>query len=106
MAKKREETKKCMLNEEKRHRPSVKRLKLERERRVEQGDKDYARAHTLSLTGDAHTKNRRMKERNLSARLTFTFFFFYPLTVYAVCLYLNKKRIHRKSKEKTKKEKI
>jgi hypothetical protein len=42
---------------------SVKRLKLERERHAEQGEKDYARAHTLFLTGDAHTNNKGMKER-------------------------------------------
>ena len=53
----------------KRHCPSVKRLKLERDRRVEQSDKDYARAHTMFLTGDAHTKNRNMK-RKKSVRTT------------------------------------
>lgn len=42
---------------------SVKRLKLKRERHVEQGEKDYARTGTLFLTDDADTKNRKVKER-------------------------------------------
>ncbi len=83
---------------------SVNRLKLERERRAKQGAKDYARARTLFLTGDAHTKN---KERSLCARLAFTFFslLFYPS--HRLCLYVDVwiKKIHRKSKKKKKKKK-
>jgi hypothetical protein len=61
---------------------SVKRLKLKRERHVEQGDKDYARVHSLFMAGDANTKNnkkKRVKEEESVRTTSFHLFFSFPI---------------------------
>jgi hypothetical protein len=89
------------IKEKKDYLLSVKRLKLKREGHIEQSDKDYACVHTF-LTGNGNTKNRKVEERNLFARVAFIFFFFsHHLGVY-MCLCLNKKNASEVEREEKK----
>jgi hypothetical protein len=58
-----------------------------------------SRAH-CALTGDANTKDRKVKERNLFARLAFTFFLFSR----HLCVCLSKENASEVAREEKKRE--